>query len=70
MFVLLGTGLDRRLPERVHLNVTCKGPTSEAHFSVLFTTPGFQSERMTSYYTEIGDVTRSKPTLTWESKPP
>ena len=45
-------------------------PTSKALFSGLFSTPELRAERMTSYYTGTGDVTRSKLASTWESKPP
>ena len=44
-------------------------PTSKALFSGLFWTSELQLERMTSYYTGTGDVTRSKLASTWESKP-
>ena len=45
-------------------------PTSKALFSGLLTTSELFLERMTSFYTAMGDVTRSKPRSTWESKPP
>ena len=48
--------------------VTCYRPTCKALFSGLFTMSGLRFERVTSYYTRTGDVTRSKPTSTWESK--
>ena len=43
--------------------------TSSVFRVVYCTTPEFQSEGITSYYTESGDFMRSKPTSKWESNP-
>ena len=48
---------------------TRQRPTSKALFSGFLWTSELQAERMKSYYTGTGDVTRSKLASTWESKP-
>ena len=64
-------GLERHLPERERLNVTScshgRGKPQKLTFQVCYKTSELHLDVILHEYC---DVTRSKPTSMWESKPP